>query len=37
MVGEIFSVVVWANSQKASTPRIMPKRSRSLSTPVAFV
>ena len=31
MVGAMFSVV-WANSQKASTPRIMPKRSRSLPT-----
>jgi hypothetical protein len=31
MVGAIFSVV-WAKSQKASTPRIMPNRSRSVPT-----
>ena len=29
MAEAMFSVV-WANSQKASTPRMMPKRSRSL-------
>src|SRR5947209_934629 len=36
MVGAMFSVV-WAKSQKASTPRMMPKRSRSLPTHLVFV